>query len=49
MVSLINIAITDKDAGEVDCEAETVLYLALVKVNFNRDDCYTIKHHFKVS
>ena len=49
VVSLVSITITDKDVGEVYYKAETVLCLALVKVSSNRDNCYTIKHHFKVN
>ena len=49
VVSLINIAVTNKDAGEVYYKIKTILYLALVKVSFNRDNCYTIKYYFKVS
>ena len=49
VVSLINIAIANKDAGEVCYKTKTILYLALVKVGFNRDNCYTIKYYLKVS
>ena len=48
-MSLISITITNKDAGEVYYKAETVLYLALVKVSSNRDNCYTVECHLKVS
>ena len=49
MVSFISVAITDKDIGELYYKAKTVLYLALVKVSFNRDNYYTIERHFKVN
>ena len=49
MVSLINVAIANKDTGEVYYKAKTVLYLALVKISSNRDNYYTAKRHFKVS
>ena len=49
VVSLINIAITNKDAGEVYYKAKTVLYLALIKVGSDRDNYYTVKHYLKVS
>ena len=49
MVSLISIAIADKDAGEVYYKVKTILRLALVKVGFNRDDCYTAERHLKVN
>ena len=46
VVSLISITVTNKDVGEVCYKAETVLYLALVKVGFNRDNCCTTECHF---
>ena len=49
MVNLINVAVANKNVGEVYYKAKTVLHLALVKVGFNRDNYYTIKYHFKVS
>ena len=49
VVSLVSVAVANKDTGEVCYKAETVLYLALVEVNFNRDDYYTIKYYLKVS
>ena len=49
VVSLVSIAIANKDAGEVYYKAKTVLHLALVKVSFNRDDCCTVKYYLKVS
>ena len=49
MASLISITIADKDVGEVYCKAKTVLHLALVKVGFNRDDCYTAEYHLEVN
>ena len=49
MVSLISIAIANKDIGEVYYKIKTVLRLALIKVGFNRDDCYTAERHLKVS
>ena len=49
MVSLVSIAVTNKDIGEVYYKTKTILRLALVKVSFNRDNYYTIKRHFKVS
>ena len=49
VVSLISVAITDKDVGEVYYKAETVLRLALVEIGSNRDDYYTIKYHLKVN
>ena len=49
VVSLINITVANKDIGEVYYKAKTVLYLALVKVGFNRDNYYTVKRHLKVS
>ena len=49
MASLVSIAVTDKDTGEVYCEAKTVLCLALVKVGSNRDDCCTVEYHLKVN
>ena len=49
MASFINIAIANKDIGEVCYKVKTVLYLALVKVGSNRDDYYTTERHFKVN
>ena len=49
VVSLVSITIANKNAGEVYYKTKTVLYLALVKVNFNRDNYYTIKYYLKVS
>ena len=49
MASLISVAITNKDVGEVYYKAKTVLYLALVKVSSNRDNYYTVECHLKVS
>ena len=49
VVSLISIAITNKDVGEVYYKAKTVLYLALVKVSSNRDNYYIAKRHLKVN
>ena len=49
MVSLISVAITDKNVGEVYYKIKTVLCLALVEVSSNRDNYYTIKCHFEVS
>ena len=49
MANLISIVVTNKDAGEVYYKAKTVLRLALVEVSSNKDDYYTVKHHFKVS
>ena len=49
VASLISVAVTNKDAGEVYYKTKTVLYLVLVKVGFNRDNYYTIKHHLEVS
>ena len=49
VASLINITVANKDTGEVYYKTKTVLHLTLVKVNSNRDDCYTVKHYFKVS
>ena len=49
VASLINVTITNKDIEEVYYKAKTVLYLTLVKVNFNKDNYYTIKYHLKVS
>ena len=49
VVSLINIAVANKDAGEVCYKTETVLRLALVKISFNRDNYCTIECHLKIS
>ena len=49
VVSLINIAVANKDIGEVYYKAKTVLHLALVKVSSNRDDCYTAERYLKAS
>ena len=49
MVSLISVAITDKDIGKVYYKAKTVLRLALVKVGFNRDNYCTAKYHLEVN
>ena len=49
VVSLINITITNKDAGEVYYKIKIILYLALIKINSNRDNYYTIKCYLKVS
>ena len=48
-MSLISVAVANKDIGEVYYKAKTVLYLVLVKVSSNRDNYYTIKYYFKVS
>ena len=49
VASLVSVAVADKDAGEVRCEAETVLRLALVEVGSDRDDCCTAERHLEVS
>ena len=49
VISFISVAIANKNAGEVYYKTKTVLYLALVKVNFNRDNYYTIKCYLEVS
>ena len=49
VASLISITVANKNAGEVYYEAKTILRLALVEVNSNRDDCYTTERHLKVS
>ena len=49
VASLVSVAVADKDAGEVRCEAETVLRLALVEVGSDRDNCCTAERHLKVS
>ena len=49
VVSLINIAITNKDAGEVYYKAKTILHLTLVKVSSNRDDYCTVEYYLEVS
>ena len=49
VVSLISIAIANKDIGEVYYKTKTVLYLVLVEVGFNRDNYCTAKCYFKVS
>ena len=49
VVSFISVTVADKDVEEVYYKAKTVLYLILVKVSFNRDNCCIIKCHFKVN
>ena len=49
VVNLISIAVANKNVGEVYYKTKTILHLALVKVGFNRDNYYTIKHHLEVS
>ena len=49
VVSLISITIANKDTGEVYYKVKTILHLALVEVGFNRDNCYTVEYHLKIS
>ena len=49
VVSLINITVANKDIGEVYYKAETILYLALIKVSSNRDNYCTAEYHLKVN
>ena len=49
VVSLVSVAVTNKDVGEVYYKAKTILRLALVKVGSNRDDYCTTERHLKVS
>ena len=49
VVSLINITVANKDAGEIYYKTETILHLALVKVSSNRDDYCTTKYYLKIN
>ena len=49
VVNLVSVAVANKDIGEVYYKAETILYLALIKVSSNRDNYCTIERHFKVN